>query len=164
MITLFGGLLSGTIIRNLESELQAVVALAYFIPLLCGMGGNVGTQSSTVTVRGLSTGQVDSAEFFANIFKESCVGFVVGTTCAVILSVVAYIWQGSISLGILVGVTLLCNMVLAATVGTLVPLVLKKVGVDPAVASAPFISTSIDVLGLAIYTILAADFMPILIG
>ncbi|MEG0874751.1 MAG: magnesium transporter [Clostridiales bacterium] len=164
LVTLFGGLLSGTIIRNLESELQAVVALAYFIPLLCGMGGNVGTQSSTVTVRGLSTGQIDVSEFLINTLKESCVGFIVGGFCAVALSVVAYIWQGSAYLGILVGLTLLCNMVLAATIGTMVPLALKKFGVDPAVASAPFISTSIDVLGLIIYTILAAQFMPFLLG
>ncbi|MEG2658462.1 MAG: magnesium transporter, partial [Clostridiales bacterium] len=122
LVTLFGGLLSGTIIRNLESELQAVVALAYFIPLLCGMGGNVGTQSSTVTVRGLSTGQIDVSEFLINTLKESCVGFIVGGFCAVALSVVAYIWQGSAYLGILVGLTLLCNMVLAATIGTMVPL------------------------------------------
>lgn len=164
VVTLFGGLLSGTIIRNLETELQTVVALAYFIPLLCGMGGNVGTQSSTVTVRGLSTGQVDISDFFSNIFKESCVGFVVGSACAIILSVVAYFWQDSMYLGVLVGLTLLCNMIIAATVGTLVPLVLKKVGVDPAVASAPFISTSIDVLGLAIYTVWAMIFMPLLVG
>ncbi|MEG2638607.1 MAG: magnesium transporter, partial [Clostridiales bacterium] len=109
-------------------------------------------------------GQIDVSEFLINTLKESCVGFIVGGFCAVALSVVAYIWQGSAYLGILVGLTLLCNMVLAATIGTMVPLALKKFGVDPAVASAPFISTSIDVLGLIIYTILAAQFMPFLLG
>lgn len=164
ILTLFGGLLSGIIIGNLESELQAVVALSYFIPLLCGMGGSTGTQSSTVTVRGLSTGQIDAGEFFSNIFRESCVGFIVGIFCAMALSAVTFIWQGSLALGALVGCTLICNMILATSIGTLVPLALKKVGADPAVASAPFISTSIDVLGLIIYSILAYLFMPLLLG
>ena len=164
VITLFGGIISGTIIGNIEDELQAVVALTYFIPLLCGMGGNVGTQSSTVTVRGLSTGQIDPGKFFSNIFRESCVGLVVGIFCAVLLSIVTIIWQKSFALGILVGCTLICNMIIAASIGTLVPLALKKAGADPAVASAPFISTSIDILGLVIYSILAYLFMPFLLG
>ena len=161
-VTLFGGILSSTIMRGLESELEAVVALAYFTPLLCGMGGNVGTQSSTVTVRGLSTGQISKSGFFATVLKESSVGLIVGLFCAVILAVVAWVWQGSAILGILLGITLICNMFIAATVGTAVPLVLKRLNVDPAVASAPFISTSIDVLGLVIYSVLASLFIPLL--
>ncbi|MDO4542550.1 MAG: magnesium transporter [Bacillota bacterium] len=164
VLTLFGGILAGIIMGNLEAELQAVVALSYFIPLLCGMGGSTGTQSSTVTVRGLSTGQIDASEFFTNIFRESCVGFIVGIFCALVLAVITLVWQGNFVLGILVGCTLICNMILAATIGTLVPLALKKFGADPAVASAPFISTSIDVLGLIIYSVLSYLFMPLLLG
>ncbi len=163
LITLFGGLISGTIMKSIESELQAVVALAYFIPLLLGMGGNVGTQSSTVTVRGLSTGQVDPKRSFFGALKESaCIGFIVGSVCAVFIGFIAYFWQGDISLSLTVGFTLLLNMTTAATVGTIIPLALKRFKVDPAVASAPFISTSLDAVGLIIYTLMAAAFIPML--
>ena len=164
LITLFGGFMSGLIMNNIEEDLEAVVALAYFIPLLLGLGGNVGTQSSTVTVRGISTGQVDSSRIFINVLRESLVGLIAGVCCAVVLLVIAYVWLKSMALSILVGFTLLCNMFLSAFIGTFVPLTLKRVGVDPAVASAPFISTGIDIIGLLIYSILASLFMPLLLS
>ncbi len=164
LVTLFGGFVSGLIMNNIEADLEAVVALAYFIPLLLGLGGNVGTQSSTVTVRGISTGQVDSSRIFINVLRESCVGLIAGVCCAVVLCVVAYVWLKSPALSLLVGVTLLCNMFLSAFIGTFVPLTLKRVGIDPAVASAPFISTGIDIIGLLIYSVLASAFMPLLLN
>lgn len=132
LITLLGGLVSGTIMRSIESELQAVVALAYFIPLLLGMGGNVGTQSSTVTVRGLSTGKLNPGRFFLSALSESvCIGLLVGSICAVFIGIVAYIWQGNFHLSLAVAFTLLLNMTTAATVGTLIPLILKRLHVVP---------------------------------
>jgi len=163
LITLVGGLLAGRIIRSLEAELQAVVALAYFIPLLTGMGGNVGTQSSTLTVRGLATGQVDAKELFQTVWREAMVGMAVGLICGLIVTLVAFMWQKSLLLGLVVGGALLGNMITAATMGTFVPMVFKRMGIDPAVASAPFISTSIDITGLLIYTGLAAIFIRQLI-
>jgi len=163
LVTLAGGLLAGRIIRGLEAELQAVVALAYFIPLLTGMGGNVGTQSSTLTVRGLATGQIDAKELFLTVGRESLVGSAVGLICGLIVTFVAFFWQKSLLLGLVVGGALLGNMITAATMGTLVPLVFKRMGIDPAVASAPFISTSIDITGLLIYTGLASFFMSQLV-
>lgn len=163
LLTLFGGFVSGLIMDNIEEDLATVVALAYFIPLLMGLGGNVGTQSSTVTVRGISLGQVDSSRLFINVLRESLIGLTVGVGCAVVLCIVSFIWLKSFALSVLVGITLLCNMFISAFVGTFVPLTLKRVGVDPAVASAPFISTAIDIIGLMIYAILASAFMPMLI-
>ncbi len=162
LITLFGGLVASMVMRNIEAELQTVVALAYFIPLLLGMGGNVGTQSSTVTVRGISTGQLDPARLFSNIVKDAFVGLIVGGVCGLLIAVIAYVWQGSLILSFVIGLSLLINMTTAATVGAIVPQVLKRVNVDPAVASAPFISTSIDVVGLLIYSTLAAIFIPLI--
>jgi len=159
LITLVGGLLAGRIIRGLEAELQAVVALAYFIPLLTGMGGNVGTQSSTLTVRGLATGQVDARELLITVGREAMVGMSVGLICGLIVTLVAFFWQKSLLLGLVVGGALLGNMITAATMGTFVPMVFKRLGIDPAVASAPFISTSIDITGLLIYTGLASIFI-----
>lgn len=151
--------MAGRIIRGLEAELQAVVALAYFIPLLTGMGGNVGTQSSTITVRGLATGQIDAKELFIAVGREAMVGMAVGLICGLIVTLVALFWQKSLLLGLVVGGALLGNMITAATMGTFVPMVFKRLGIDPAVASAPFISTSIDITGLLIYTGLASVFI-----
>lgn len=159
LVTLVGGLLAGRIIRGLEAELQAVVALAYFIPLLTGMGGNVGTQSSTLTVRGLATGQVDAKKLFLTVGREAMVGTAVGLICGLIVTLVAFLWQKNLLLGLVVGGALLGNIITAATMGTFVPMVFKRLGIDPAVASAPFISTSIDITGLLIYAGLASIFI-----
>ena len=162
ILTLFGGILAGLVMRGIETQLQTIVALAYFIPLLCGMGGNAGTQCSTVTVRALATGQINERHPIVTVFKEMSVGLVVGAVCAVIIAAVAFFWQHSLLLGVIIGASLLCNMVMAALVGSSVPLVLKRLRIDPAVASAPFISTAIDVIGLLIYATIASIFIPML--
>lgn len=165
IITMFGGLLSGQVLRGFSAELDAVVALTFFIPLLMGMGGNVGTQSSTVTVRGLATGQISSegSGFCKAIVKESFVGLSIGSILGIIVGSVASIWQGKPMLGVVVGFAMLGNMFTAATMGTLVPLFFKRIGIDPAVASAPFISTAIDITGLLIYSTLASMLIAYLI-
>lgn len=164
LVTLFGGLISGFIMNHIEADLKAVVALAYFIPLLLGLGGNAGTQSSTVTVRGISTGQIDSSKIFYNVLRDSLVGMCVGLFCGILLCGVAYVWIGNTALSILVGLTLVCNMTIASSIGTLVPLLLKKIGIDPAASAAPFISTGSDIIGLLVYSAWASVFMPLLAG
>jgi magnesium transporter len=126
LITLVGGLLAGRIIRGLEAELQAVVALAYFIPLLTGMGGNVGTQSSTLTVRGLATGQVDARELLITVGREAMVGMSVGLICGLIVTCGLF-WQKSLCLACRGG-ALLGNMITAATMGPLCPWCLNVPG------------------------------------
>ncbi|SMB91009.1 magnesium transporter [Desulfonispora thiosulfatigenes DSM 11270] len=155
LVTMLGGLFSGHVLGKFSDQLSAVVALAFFIPLLTGMGGNVGTQSSTVTVRGIATGQINPNTVIKTILRESMVGVSLGLVLGSMVALVAYVWQGSIALGVVVGLAMLGNMFTAATMGTLVPIIFKKVGVDPAVASAPFITTSIDIVGLIIYSTLA---------
>lgn len=163
LVTLIGGMLAGQVLRGLETELNTMVALAFFIPLLTGMGGNVGTQSSTLTVRGLATGQIVGREIFLTVLKESLVGMIIGAVCGMIVGLVAFLWQDNLMLGLVVGLALLGNTTTAATMGTLVPLFFKRVGIDPAVASAPFISTSIDITGLLIYSLLASALISYLI-
>ena len=159
IITVFGGLLSAKIIGGFEATLNKNTAVAYFMPLLAGMGGNVGTQSSTLTVRGIATGQIDSKEVFKIVLQEFSVGFTVGLVCSLIVAAVTFLLQGESVLSLIVGVAMWANMITAATIGTLVPLVFKKVGVDPAVASAPFISTTIDITGISIYFTLTTILM-----
>jgi len=162
LITMVGGMLSGQVLKTFSDQLNTVVALAFFIPLLIGMGGNVGTQSSTVTVRGIATGQISTGTVLRTVLRESMVGISLGTVMGTLVAIAAFLWQGSIKIGLVVGLTMLANMFTAATMGTAVPIVLKKIGVDPATASAPFITTTIDIIGLIIYATLATILLEIL--
>ncbi len=155
LITIIGGLCSGSVLSFYETQWVQVMALTFFVPLVIGMAGNVGTQSSTVTVRRIATGDAVGMETIKTILRESGIGITLGLVVGIIVAMAAYIWQGSIMLGIVIGAAMLCSMFTAATVGTVVPLVLRKLKIDPAVASAPFISTTSDIVGLLIYAGLA---------
>ncbi len=151
IVTLFGGVMSATILSRYESTLNSYAAVAFFMPLLTGMGGNVGTQSSTLTVRGLATGHVEAGKSIKTILQEMSIGACVGLICSIVVCIVAFFWMGEIKLGMVVGMSMAVNMITAATIGTIVPIMFKKFGVDPAVASAPFISTALDITGITIY-------------
>ncbi|MGI6705283.1 MAG: magnesium transporter [Clostridia bacterium] len=157
IITLLGGMVSSQIINRYSSLIQTYANLAAYMPLLAGMGGNVGTQSSTLTVRAIAIGQIDRDGIIRNIIQESLVGLLVGLVCGLGVAFVTLfqpqkdaLIQGGL-LAFMVGFAMCCNMVTAAAIGTMVPLAFKRFGIDPAVASAPFISTTIDVTGLSIY-------------
>ncbi len=154
-VTMLGGLVSGQILSHFSDQINAVVALAFFIPLLTGMGGNVGTQSSTVTVRGIATGQIKGKGAWKIVCREALVGLMIGLVLGVFVGVVASWWQDKPMLGLVVGLAMAGNMLTAAAMGAFVPLTFRKLGIDPAVASAPFISTAIDITGLLIYSTLA---------
>ncbi len=151
LITVFGGVLSGSVVRIFSDTLNSAVAIAYFMPLLAGMGGNVGTQSATIMVRGIATGEVEMDEVWKNILQQGLIGSAVGVICGLLVTILAVVWQGAPQLGLIVGIAMWVNMSTASIIGTLVPFVFKRVGVDPAIASAPFISTTIDITGLTIY-------------
>ena len=155
LITIFGGICSGTVLDHFELTLQQVAALIIFIPMMTGIAGNVGTQSCTVTVRGLATGNVTTKEAFSTILREALLGFALGLTVGAIVCLVASFWQHSMALGITVGLTLILNNFMAALLGTVVPLTLERLHVDPAVASSAFITTTTDVLGLFNYSMIA---------
>jgi len=150
-ICMIGGILAGSVIRFYSDILQTIVALAFFIPVIIDMGGNVGTQSSTITVRALATGQLKIDELWRNIWAETKVGLLIGLITGIALSVVALIWQNNFLLGIVIGLSLCITVVVAATIGTLLPLIFTKIKIDPAIASGPLITTIIDMGGLLIY-------------
>ncbi len=151
-----GGLLALVIINVFENELQQVLALAGFIPIVMGMGGNIGTQSSTIIVRGMATGRINMNELWRVVFKEMRVGVLLGTLYGCLLGGVAYFTHGDMPmLGLVVSISVLFAMTLAATVGTFVPLVLKRLDIDAAVATGPFVTTSIDIVGVAAYFMIA---------
>jgi len=155
-----GGVGAMFIINAFQGELQRVLALASFIPIIAGMGGNIATQSSTIIVRGLATGRVNMNQFLQVIGKEFAVGIVLGTVFGLLLGVLAFFkYTSPLYLGLVVGLSVCIVMTMAATVGTLVPMVLKKFNVDAAVATGPFITTTIDVLGVSLYFIIAKFFL-----
>lgn len=159
IVTIFGGMLSAFVISHFETALAADQAIALFMPLLAGMGGNVGTQSSTLTVRNIAVHQVEARGVFRTIMHEIGVGFSVGLVCSLIVAGISFVMKGRMMLSVIVGVAMWANMLTAATIGTLVPLAFRRIGVDPAVASAPFITTTIDITGLTIYFTLASMLM-----
>lgn len=162
IITIFGGLLSAGVISKFSGALSANATLALFMPLLAGMGGNVGTQSSTITVRTIAVSSIEGWQVLTTLLQEMAVGVIVGSVCSIIVAVVSFVTQGEMVLSVIVGLSMFANIVTAATIGTLVPLSFKKLGIDPAVASAPFISTTIDITGLSIYFTLATYLMTVL--
>jgi magnesium transporter len=151
LVCMVGEIVSGSVIESYSSILEVVVALAFFIPIIMAMGGNVGAQSSTITVRGLATGQLHLDELWKNIWTETKVGFFIGITIGIMISVLTYFWQNDYILGLTIGLSLCITVITAATVGTLLPLVFTKLNIDPAVATGPFITTAVDVGSLIIY-------------
>lgn len=150
-ICMIGGILAGSVIRFFSDTLQNIVTLAFFIPVIIDMGGNVGTQSATITVRALATGQLRMDELWQNIWAETRVGLLIGLITGVILSSVALIWQNNLVVGTAIGLSMCITIIISAAMGTLLPLIFTKIGIDPAVSSGPLITTIIDVGGLSIY-------------
>ncbi len=154
--SLLGGVAAMIIISSFESELKQVLALASFIPVVIGMGGNIATQSSTIIVRGIATGRINIQEFIKVVFKEFQVGMILGTVYGILLGTLGWLgYSDPARLGLVVGFSVFFVMIMAATVGTLVPLVLKRFNVDAAVATGPFVTTSIDILGVYLFFIVA---------
>jgi magnesium transporter len=159
ILLLFIGLVSGSIIARFEATLEAVVALAFFMPMIAGMTGNTGTQSLAIVVRGFVTEDLSPKKTMKLIFRELFVGIIIGVTCAIVISIIAYVWQGSFVLGIVVGASLLATLIIGTLAGTIIPLILHKFNVDPAVASGPLITTINDILSLLIYFGIATMFI-----
>ena len=122
-------------------------ALAVFMPVVAGMGGNAATQTLTVIVRGIALGELTWANTRKALLKEATVGIANGVGCGVVAGLVVWIWKGSPGLGVIIGAAMIINMFVAATAGTLIPLALRALKVDPALASSVFITTLTDVFG-----------------
>lgn len=158
-ITLIGEFIAVQVGNHYQSTIHALPIIAIFMPLLAGLGGNIGTQSITLMVRGLSTGQVTLSSAFKHIFREMFVGLFIGTFFGVMVSLITWGWQENVYLGLVVGLSMLINMTMATVVGTFTPFALKSLKIDPAVASGPVIATTIDILGLTVYFTLVTLFL-----
>lgn len=163
MICLLGGLVSGSVVGAFTVTLESIVVLAAFIPVIMDMGGNVATQTSTVFVRGLATGEIEDRDVWHYLYREVKVGLFMGLVNGVFIALAAYLWKGMPTLGLVVGLAMFFTIVVAALVGTLVPIVFNHYGFDPALSSGPFVTTIKDVTGLLIYFYTASVFLKFLV-
>lgn len=143
------------LIRRQEDILSQVVVLSAYIPLLIGTGGNVGAQSSTVVIRGLNLEQLESRQSFGIIRREAIAGAFLGLMLAIIVVGWVYLIQRDVVVALTVGVSLFAISILASSAGSALPFLFRSIGLDPALMSAPFITTAVDVLGVLIYFSLA---------
>jgi magnesium transporter len=162
IISLVGGILSGTIISHYRGTLGSLLALVFFIPVITAMGGNIGIQSSTIVVRGLATGEIGLFHIARRILRELRIGLLMGLICGGIVGLVASVWQGNPLLGVIVGSAMLSAITVAATMGALVPILFKKINIDPAIATGPFVTMTNDIVGLFIYFGLAVTLLKLL--
>lgn len=142
---------SGQILKHYGFALEAVVALSFFIPMLLNTAGNAGTQSSTTVIRGLATGEIGINQVLKVMRREIMLGLVLGTTLGVLGVGRALLLQRNPFVSLAVGLALAATIVMATLTGALIPLLLKKIKIDPAVAAGPFISTVVDITALLVY-------------
>lgn len=151
LILVVVGFSSAWILEHNESALQTAVALSFFIPLLLGAGGNAGTQSSTVVIRGLATDDIQLRDYLLVWRKELMVGAMVGSIMAVLGAMLALVINSDIRLGLVVGFSMITSVMLAASLGALLPMLFKRFKLDPALMSGPFITCIVDIVSLIVY-------------
>jgi len=150
VVALFGGIVASRVIERYESQISINPEMAFFMPLIAAMAGNVGVQSSALIVQGLAN-QSLSGGIIPKLFKELSVGLLNGIVCSAILLLYSLLFLPKIALALTVSVSLLTVIIFASVFGSFVPLVLNKFKIDPALATGPFITTSNDIIGLFIY-------------
>ncbi|MAC76617.1 MAG: magnesium transporter [Rhodobacteraceae bacterium] len=151
--------LSSIVIAQFEDTIEAFVALAVLLPIVASMGGNAGTQTLTVSVRALATRDLTSANLMRVIRREATVGLLNGVFFAISLGIVGTIWFQMPQLGLVIAAALMVNMLVAACAGTLIPVTLERLGVDPALASGTFVTTMTDMMGFFAFLGLATVVM-----
>jgi magnesium transporter len=161
-VNLVTAFMAAAVVGRFEGTIERVTALAVFMPIVAGMGGNAATQTLTVIVRGIALGELTWANSRKALVKEAAVGLGNGITLGIVAALVAWMTRGDPVIGLLLGSAMVINMVVAATAGTLIPLGLNAAGVDPALASSVFITTMTDVFGFASFLGLATIFMRFL--
>lgn len=155
LILFVAATMTGSVMKLFEESLEAVIALTFFIPLLIGTGGNAGSQTATTIVRAMAIKEVKTRDVLRVVWKEMRVGFLLGVAMATFAIFRAVTWGTGYEIALVVSLALLSVVILATFVGSVLPIAINKIGWDPAVVSAPFMTTLVDALGLLIYLSLA---------
>ncbi|MBT8369936.1 MAG: magnesium transporter, partial [Deltaproteobacteria bacterium] len=156
-----GGIIAVFIIGKYESSINKVAYLAAFVPVIMGMGGNIGTQSSTIVVRGLATGRINVRDIWSVVFKELSIGVILGLVYGALIGSVAQFRYSIEALAVSVALAVICSMTVAALVGSCVPMGFAKINIDPAVATGPFVTTAIDIISVFFYFVIATTLLGI---
>lgn len=144
------GVVTGSVISGFEQTLEQVVALTFFMPMIAGMTGNTGTQSLAIVVRGLASEEINAKTIVRLVFREARVGLIIGSVCGILIAGFAYFWLNPY-FGIVVGVSLFITLIIGTMAGTVIPLMLYRFKIDPAIASGPLITTLNDIFSLFVY-------------
>jgi len=163
LINLGTAIFAAWVISIFEGTLQKLALLAVFQSVVAGMGGNAGTQALVIFVRALALGQVQPRSAVRAVAREVAVGMINGVAVGVAAGFITYLWKGQPYLGLLIGIALFGNMLIAGVAGALVPLTLRALRMDPALASAVFVTTVTDAVGFALFLGLATAFLPLLL-
>jgi magnesium transporter len=150
-LLLVADFMSASVLAHYEYALKAVITLAFFIPVLIDSGGNTAAQASTLVIRSMATGELTLHRWFHVIRKEIQVGFMLGSSLAVILFIRSVLWKGGASIGLVAGISMFAIILWANLLGSLLPLLLTRLKIDPAVTSSPMLTTIVDSSGLLIY-------------
>lgn len=159
---MFFGLITAGVIGQFEETLEQVVLLAAFVPMIMDSAGNVGTQSLTVAVRGLALGTIEQGNWWKMIRREFNTGIMIGLISMIVITLVIPIFYSNWTIGLIVGISILCTLSVSAVTGAIVPLIINKFKIDPAVASGPFITTINDIIGLLIYFSIATSLLDVI--
>lgn len=146
-----GGIIAFLIINRFEASLSKLVYLSAFIPVIMGMGGNIGMQSSTIVVRGLATGRLNIRDIWTVVFKEIAIGLLLGLLYGFFIGAVAQFSYSTLTVAVAVGLALVCSMVVAALVGSLIPMLFARINIDPAVAAGPIVTSAMDIISIFFY-------------
>jgi magnesium transporter len=165
LFNLVGLVLAGALIGFFEVTLREALFLFTFVPAIMGMGGSIGSQTSTIAVRGLATGRIALGEGSVRRFlwQQIKIGAILGVVCATVVGLGAMVWEASPAYGLVVGLSLFLAVMLASANGAMIPIVFERLGVDPAVAAGPLVTTSNDITGVLIYFGLATLFIELLV-
>ena len=163
LVNLVTATLAAKTVSLFENTIAQIVALATFMPMVAGMGGNAGSQTLTLIIRGIAIGEISYENQAGILKKEIAIGIINGLCLGLVVGVLGYFWVGSLAFGFVIGTAMLLNLIVATISGYLVPVLLKKVGIDPALASAVFVTTVTDVLGFFFFLGLATVMLQYLI-
>ena len=147
LLNLFTALLATWVISNFGASIEQMVALAFLMPIVASMGGNAGMQTLAVTIRAIAKKELSSSNFNRVVGKEFIIGILNGVIFAIITAIIVHLWFEEVNLSLLIGVSMVLNMIVAGLFGILVPVSLKKMNIDPALASSVFVTTITDIIG-----------------
>ncbi|SEM71401.1 magnesium transporter [Lihuaxuella thermophila] len=159
LLLLLIGMMTANLLGLFQKTIELLPVLTVFMPMIAGMTGNTATQSLAIIIRALANNQLGRTNYRKVIRQEGTVGIIIGIFCSTLIIVMVALWKQSVALGVVVGLSLFCTLLIGTLVGTLIPLLLNKLNIDPTVASGPLITTLNDVISLMVYFGLATFFI-----